>query len=428
MSFEADASGVEQVAFSLDGQYIATTSVDPIIRLWSPRNGASLGSLEGHGGYISSIAFSVDGKLLASASGDTTVMLWNTQTGIPTSTLRDHSAAVMAVAFSPDGQRLASGGADGKIMFCDPWTHALLQTWDGACGIVWALVFSPDAQSIAAAVGSFAVYELEIPFTTVLYHTSSGKMSRVALVKFNCICAIAFTAEGPLVASSSTSNEVNFWHGTADICMGTYPNVDAADISLDGRFKCMVTHTGEVNLRCSKSGNLITTFHTTIGAVHAVSLSADANFVAFGPSREPLRLCYAATTIYGSSHTKPWRPAHKRSVVNSFDGRWLLVHIDGEIQIYDTESANSPLHIHAGGEPTTSAFSTCNELVLSDARSYVYIRKIPLDNSDSPLKGLADWEISGLAFSRDSSLLAITVELGYKDLRGPRKYMWLGPS
>jgi len=37
--------------------------------------------LNGHASYITSLAFSADGQTVASASNDTTVRLWNPQTG-----------------------------------------------------------------------------------------------------------------------------------------------------------------------------------------------------------------------------------------------------------------------------------------------------------------------------------------------------------
>jgi tetratricopeptide (TPR) repeat protein len=103
------------VAFSPDGQRLASGSVDQAVRIWDGATGKELSVLKGHAGGILSVAFSPDGQRLASGSYDQTVRIWDSATGKELSALKGHAGPVWGVAFSTDGQRLASANDDGSI-------------------------------------------------------------------------------------------------------------------------------------------------------------------------------------------------------------------------------------------------------------------------------------------------------------------------
>ena len=71
------------------------------------------------GNSVNSVAFSPDGNTIASGSEDSTVLLFDVATGTYIHTLEGNLDSVNSVAFSPDGKTLASGSHDGTIRFWD---------------------------------------------------------------------------------------------------------------------------------------------------------------------------------------------------------------------------------------------------------------------------------------------------------------------
>lgn len=114
-----------RLVFSPDGTYLAVTRyVGPspaVIDLWRVADWALVRTLEGHPNTIIGLAFSPDGQLLASGSMDSSVRVWNVTTG---ELMHDwkvayqgvaHPPAVLSVAFDPGGQQIVAGVYGGTV-------------------------------------------------------------------------------------------------------------------------------------------------------------------------------------------------------------------------------------------------------------------------------------------------------------------------
>jgi WD40 repeat protein len=100
--------GIIGLAFSRDGQMLASCGKDKSIIIWDCLSMKEFIRLSGHTGDAWALAFSPCGTTLACDGGDGTVRLWDIRSQLEIATLRGHSGGVNYVAFSPDGATLAS--------------------------------------------------------------------------------------------------------------------------------------------------------------------------------------------------------------------------------------------------------------------------------------------------------------------------------
>ena len=117
------------VAFSPDGQTLASGSADGTVQIWDTRSGNIKHTLTAHTDWVNSVAFNPnsDGWTLASGGADGKIHLWDEKTG-KQHTLIAHKNSVESISFSPDGQTLSSGSADGKVLLWNLSQSTLSQT------------------------------------------------------------------------------------------------------------------------------------------------------------------------------------------------------------------------------------------------------------------------------------------------------------
>lgn len=143
-------ASVRAVAFSPDGRYVATGSLDTTVKLWDAETGSLLATGRGHSDVVGDTEFSPDGAVLASCGTDRTVRLWRASDLSPIGVLPGHASRVTTVAFSPDGSRLVTLADDDSLRI---WSaDAARQPWvlHGHTSYVYPVGFSPDGSYIAS--------------------------------------------------------------------------------------------------------------------------------------------------------------------------------------------------------------------------------------------------------------------------------------
>ena len=200
---------VNSVVFSPDGETLAIGTWDKTIQLWNPNTGELKTTLTGHTDDISSFAFSPDGKTLASGSGDYTIGLWDPDTGEHKARLTEQ-ARITSVAFSPDGKTLASGSEEATIRLWNPETGEVKRILTGHTDAVMSIGFSPDGQTLASSSRDRTIR---------LWNPNNGKLKKMLTGYTDWINPVAFSPDGTILVIGN-GRTIRFW----DTQTGEYKN------------------------------------------------------------------------------------------------------------------------------------------------------------------------------------------------------------
>ena len=142
---------VHTITFTPSGETLLYAGFHKTIRLWSIKQGKEFGKLEGHKATVKALAVSPDLSTVVSGSQDGALYAWDWNLKNKVGELMGHADEVTALAFCPtDSNLFASGGSDRTIFLWSLETKKSKLKLDGGCGVL-ALAFSPDGKTLYSA-------------------------------------------------------------------------------------------------------------------------------------------------------------------------------------------------------------------------------------------------------------------------------------
>ncbi|MBN1450578.1 MAG: helix-turn-helix domain-containing protein [Anaerolineales bacterium] len=192
------------LAFSPDGKWLASTSLDGTVKIWSLAPGnETIAVLGPRTSYGTRIAYNPNGMEFATNGGDGTATFWNAETGEPRLTLSGHDLKVLSVAFNSDGRRFATGSLDGSTIIWDTTNGEKLFTLASHEYGVRDIAFSSDGSLIVT--GGF-------DGTAKVWDTKTGTLIHEIIDHAGLVLGVAFSPDGKQLATSSTDKTAKIWN------------------------------------------------------------------------------------------------------------------------------------------------------------------------------------------------------------------------
>jgi WD40 repeat protein len=364
-------------------------------------------TLEGHSGLIFALAFSPDGETLASGSCDGSVKLWHLATGRPQKTL-NLGQSVSTASFSPDGRTLAVGTWPLQGPNNPPWSVSL---WDVASGKrlaaelrlrdnVHALAYAPDGRTLAVAAND-PVGRLWQPALAGAVVSLPGHQPKEAW-------AVAFAPDGQTLASAGDDNMVRLWDmATArqrGLLRGHDSLVTCVAVSPDGKRLAAGGFDNVVKVWDLATGQAVFT-----GAhqhhVNRVAFSPDGRLLASSDRQQSVRVWDAATGALRTTLTD-----HERSVGGlAFVGPQLLASgcDGGRIHLWDLSTGQARWVVQDVKDILCLACSPDGKVLASGNKAgLVRLWETATGRELRMLPGHTQGRIRSVAFSPDGRTLA----------------------
>jgi WD40 repeat protein len=286
------SSSIISIAFSSNGQTLASGSADNTIKIWN-LDGINAFSLLGHSSLINAVAFRGNGQILVSGSWDHTIKIWNCETGELLQTLDDHSGWIKSIAISFDGQILASGSADKTSKIWDfgnddigsGFQPPLIHTLYGHKNGVQCVAISPDRQTLISGSADE---------TIKIWNLQTGELINTLVGHSNSVDSLTFSPSGQMLVSCSADNSIKIWHlGRGEVLRTLTGHLDAIkSVAINAQGNILISGSVDKTVKIwhPGSGELLDTLTAHSGAVTSVAISPDSRTLASGSQDKTIKL------------------------------------------------------------------------------------------------------------------------------------------
>jgi WD40 repeat protein len=390
-------------SFSADGRYIASGTVEGMVRVWEVESGACIWELEGHTHWVLNVCFHpTDRSRLVSGGADGTVRVWDITTGVCIRAIATGDNWVKAANYSPNGKLLVTATLDRQVAIWDGESGRCLRCLEGHQGRVWAARFSPDSKYIATAGSDRDLYLWRVS-DGVLLHRLAGHSQPIG--------SVAFHPQGQFVASAGEDRTIRVWQLNPIECLqvleGHINWVRSVAWTPDGQGFISASWDGTIRRWHRDSLTAIEELKGHSQSAMAVACDRQGRTWASAGDDRTIRI-WDATTRSGLRQLKGKHTEGIWSLAYSPDGKYLAsAGVDGQVRLWDVGNGQCLSTWRGHTDKVNSvAFHPQGRLLASASEDYtVKIWEIDRSPPNFTLNGHGN-RLASVAFAPDGNTLA----------------------
>jgi WD40 repeat protein len=259
----------QAVAFSADGEWLVTTGMDAMIRLWRLPDFRPAATVGGHRKSVKSVVLYPDGGRIATCSSDGTARVWSFPDGRPLHTLVGQSRP----QWSPDGRLLTTLSSPGRVAHWDGESCESLGEFAVADRRLFCLVFAPHEDELLIG-GTGPIHRVRLhdgaPLGLLTGHGAA-------------IAALAISPDRSLLASTGAEGELRLWD------TGSWQVVHEAPLRASGVLqvawlpasdRIAVACDHEIQILSVRAGDPVERLEAPIKGLYGVAVSPEGRWLA----------------------------------------------------------------------------------------------------------------------------------------------------
>jgi WD40 repeat protein len=243
-------------------------SIVPLFYLSAQSEKEGVKILKKHSAPVKAVAFSSDGQVLATGGDDKTIYIWNVKSGELTGTIKSFFN-VKALQFTPDNLILSACGSDIRLM---DMQGKLIRTFGGYTTDIWSMDYNAIAHKVIAGSYAKSIKVWNFDNASLLFNLTGHEKS--------CL-PVDMNKAGDVAVSGSLDKSVRLW----DLKTGGQlkkldihsDNIFAVDFHPSGKYILSASADKTIRLCNVETGAVVRTYIGHNASIFDVRFSADGN-------------------------------------------------------------------------------------------------------------------------------------------------------